>query len=63
MSPAIILQLVTTLGPMALEFIPKLAAVWHKDSLTLDEINQLCAVAQTPYEKYREDAKKSAGVA
>lgn len=62
MTPAIIAQLVLSLGPAALEFIPKLAALWHKQELTLDEVNQLCAVAQTPYEKYREDAKKAAGV-
>ena len=63
MTPAIIAQLVLSLGPAALEFIPKLAALWGKQELTLDEINQLCAVSQTPYEKYREDAKKAAGVA
>ena len=38
------------------------ASLWHKAELTLDEVNQLCLVSQTPYEKYREDAKKSAGV-
>jgi len=62
MSAAIITQLILTLGPTALELIPKLSAVWHKDSLTLDEVNQLCAVSQTSYEKYRADAKSAAGV-
>jgi hypothetical protein len=61
MTPAIIAQLILTLGPTALELIPKLAAVWHKESLTLEEVNSLCAVSQTPYEKYMADARAALG--
>ena len=61
MTPAIIAQLILTLGPTALELIPKLAAVWHKESLTLEEVNNLCAVSQTPYEKYMADARAALG--
>ena len=63
MPAAILAQLIVALGPSALQLIPKLAAVWHKETLTLDEVTQLCAVAATTYEQYRADAKKAAGQA
>lgn len=61
MSPALIAQLIITLGQPALELIPKLAAIWHKPELTVDEINQLCAVSKTPYEDYMAKARAELG--
>lgn len=52
MSPLLISQLILQLGPLALDLIPKLAALWHKDELTLDEVNSLCSVAKTSYDDY-----------
>ena len=61
MTPAIITQLIIAIGPTALELIPKLAAIWHKESLTLEEVNNLCAVSQTKYEEYMADARAALG--
>ena len=62
MSAALIAQLIVALGPTALNFIPQLAAVWNTPTLTIDQVNSLCAVAKTSYDQYRADAKASAGV-
>lgn len=53
--------MITTLliqfGPAAITLIQQLVAVWDKPSLTLDEVNALCATAQKSYDSYRADAK------
>ena len=57
MSAAIIAQLVIALGPTALELIPKLAEIWHKPDLSLDEVVALCAPAKKSYETYLTEAR------
>ena len=57
MSAAIIAQLIIALGPTALDLIPKLAAIWQKQTLTLDEVNALCAPAKTDYDTYIANAR------
>lgn len=57
MSPLLIAQLIVSLGPVALDLIPKLAALWAKPTLTLDEVNSLCAVAKTSYDEYISKAR------
>lgn len=56
MSAAIIAQLLIALGPVALELIPKLHAVWSKPELTPEEIDNLCAPAKKSYDTYRAEA-------
>jgi len=46
MNAAMIAQLLIAFGPSAINLIQELAAIWHKQSLTLDEVNAICAVAQ-----------------
>lgn len=57
MSAALIAQLVVALGPVALELIPKLVAVWHKPELTIEEVLDLCAPAKKSYDEYITNAK------
>lgn len=61
MPAALIAQLIIALGPSALELIPKLAAVWSKSALTLDEVNNLCGPAKISYDTYILAAKTSSG--
>jgi len=63
MSPALIAQLIIALGPIALELIPKLTAIWSKPALTLDEVNALCEPAKKSYDEYIANAKLTAGIA
>lgn len=46
-----IVQMIAVLGPVALDLAPKLAAVWHKESLTPEEVLALCAPARKSYDQ------------
>jgi len=59
MTAAMIVELISVLGPTALDLIPKLTALWSNPSLTLEEVNALCAPAKTSYDSYREVAKSA----
>lgn len=61
MNASIIAQLVIALGPVALELIPKLAAIWNTPALTPDEITALCAPAKKSYDEYIANAKAILG--
>lgn len=58
MNAALITQLIITLGPTALELIPKLASVWSKPTLTPEEVEDLCKVSEKSYDEYISEAKK-----
>lgn len=60
MSAALIANLIIALGPTALDLIPKLAAVWDSQGLTVAQVNDLCSVAKTSYDTYRNAAKAAA---
>lgn len=57
MNAATIAQLVIALGPTALELIPKLAAIWTKPELSLDEVVELCKPAKKSYDDYIIEAR------
>ncbi len=57
MPPAIVAQLLISLGVSALELIPKLAALWTKPTLTPDEILELCAPAKKTYDQGLAEAR------
>lgn len=57
MTAPIIAQLVIALGPTALELIPKLAAIWGKPDLSLDDVIALCQPAKKSYDDYLIEAK------
>lgn len=57
MTAATIAQLVIALGPTALDLIPRLAAIWHRDALTADEVTALCAPAKKSYDQYIVEAR------
>ncbi len=59
MSAAIIAQLIIALGPPALDLIPKLAKIWHKEALTVEEIVELCLPAKKSYDDYMAEANPS----
>lgn len=61
MTAATIAQLIIALGPVALELIPKLASIWTKPSLTLEEVNALCAPAKASYDTYIANARAALG--
>lgn len=56
MPPTIIAQLIIALGPVALELIPKLAALWGISVLTADQVTELCAPAHKSWDQYRAEA-------
>jgi hypothetical protein len=56
MTGAMIAQLIIALGPVALELIPKLIAIWSTQ-LTVDQVNSLCAVTKKSYDEYIAAAK------
>lgn len=56
---AVIAQLIIKLGPVALDLIQKLAAVWTKE-LTPAEVAELCSTAKKSYEDYIAEAKLNA---
>lgn len=58
MTPQILVQLIVTLGPLALELIPKLAAVWHKETLTTEEVLKICSVSEKSYDDYVKNPSK-----
>ena len=57
MTPLMIVNLITALGPTALDLVQKLAAIWSKPSLTVDEVVALCAPAKKSYDEYIAEAK------
>lgn len=57
MPAPILAQLIIALGPTALELIPKLAAIWHKPDLSLDEVVALCLPAKKSYDEYLAEAR------
>ena len=63
MSAAIIVQLITALGPVALELIPRIAAVWRKDELTPEEVIELLAPIKKSYDQYIAEARAKFNVA
>ena len=58
MNAQLIAQLIIALGPVALELIPKLAALWQKPVLTPEEILALCAPAKKSYDDYVAEARQ-----
>lgn len=56
MTAALIAQLIVQLGPVALDLIPKLAAIWSKPELTIEEVTALCATAKKSYDEYIAEA-------
>lgn len=60
MSGAVIAQLIIALGPVALELIPKLASVWNKTDLSVEQVIDLCQPARKSYEAYIAEAKAGA---
>ena len=59
MTPQMIVSLIIALGPTALDLIQKIAVIWSKPSLTVDEIVALCAPAKKSYDDYIAEAKAS----
>ena len=57
MNAAIIAQLIVQLGPVALDLIPKLTAIWSKPELTVEEVRELCAPAKKSYDDYIVEAR------
>ena len=57
MTAAVIAQLIITLGPPALDLIPKLADLWQKQQLTAEEVADICAPAKKSYDQYIEEAR------
>jgi len=57
MTPQMIVSLIIAIGPTALDLIQKLAAIWSKPSLTVDEVVALCAPAKKSYDDYIAEAK------
>lgn len=57
MNAATIAQLIITLGPTALELIPKLRAVWDRPELTAAEVIALCAPAKKSHDQYLIEAR------
>jgi len=47
-----IVQLIITLGPGALELIPKLQAMWTRPVLSTEEVLDICQVARKSYDDY-----------
>jgi len=60
MNASTIAQLIIALGPTALDLIPKLAGVWAKPELTVQEVNDLCAPAKKSYDEYIAEARAAA---
>lgn len=56
MTGAVIAQLIIALGPAALKLIPELAKVWTT-TLTLDQVNTYCDLAQKSYDDYIKEAQ------
>lgn len=56
MTGAAIAQLIIALGPVALELIPKLVGIWNQ-TLTPDQVNQICSVTKKSYDDYIAAAK------
>jgi hypothetical protein len=56
MKASTVAQLVISLGPTALEVIPKLATNWDRQ-LTTDQIVELCATAKKSYDAYMAEAR------
>jgi hypothetical protein len=56
MTGATIAQLIIALGPKALEVIVELARIWNK-TLTVDEVQAVCAKSEKSYEAYIAEAK------
>ena len=52
MTAALLVQLLIALGPVALDLAPKLAALWSKPELSVEEIINLCAPSKMLYEDY-----------
>lgn len=57
MNAATIAQLIIVLGPVALDLIPKLRAVWDRPELTAQEITDLCAPAKKSHDQYILEAR------
>lgn len=58
MTAAMIAQLVISLGPVALDLIPKLTELWSKGELTLDEVQTLCSTSRKSYDDYIAEARR-----
>ena len=58
MTAQLIAQLIIMLGPVALELIPKLTALWQKPVLTPEEVLELCAPAKRSYDDYLAEARQ-----
>ncbi len=59
MTAATIAQLIIALGPVALQLIPDLAAIWSKPALTVDEVVAFCGKAKKTYDEYIAEAKSN----
>ena len=62
MTPLMLFQLLVALGPTALELIPKLAALWGKQDLTVEEVTEICKVSHKPYDQGLAEAKARLGI-
>lgn len=60
MTAAMIAQLLIAFGPQAIELIQKLVELWSRPSLTVDEVNSICAIASKSYDQYIAEAKNPA---
>ena len=56
MTGAMIAQLIIALGPVALNLIPKLVAIWSTP-LTQAQVSVFCDLAQKDYDTYIAEAK------
>lgn len=57
MTAPIIAQLIIAMGPTALELIPKLASIWGKPDLSVEDVIAICAPAKKSYDQYIVEAK------
>jgi hypothetical protein len=62
MTAATIAQLIIALGPSALELIPKLAGIWSKPELTVDEVVDICKGARQSYDAGLAEARARLGL-
>ena len=57
MTAAAILELLRLFGPGAIRLVQALAAVWSKPALTVEEVNEICKLAQKSYDDYITEAR------
>ena len=63
MNAALIVQLLITFGPQAIDLIEKLVALWSKPTLTVEEVLSITALARKSYDQGLAAAKAALQVA